>query len=162
MDNMPINVVLLGSFPEATLVLLLGLALIGIKPNWKRVIIVGFLQGIIAYFIRKNLGFGVHTVVLYLSMVTLTWIIVKTNLLVSAVANGLGFIINSLIEGIVLSIIMNFTSITFAEILSRSWLRLAITTPKQIALLMLFYLCIKYKYTLEDDIGIFKKLKQNA
>ncbi|KAB3532062.1 hypothetical protein [Alkaliphilus serpentinus] len=162
MENMPMNVVILGSIPEATLVLLMGLALLGIRGNWKKVLIIGIIQGVLSYFTRRYLLFGMHTVTLYLTMTLLTWLIIKTNILVAAIASALGMIINSLIEGVLLSIIINFTAITLPEILSRDWLRIAVTTPKQIVLLILVYLCLKYSFTLDEDIHIFKRIKERA
>ncbi|SCY74256.1 hypothetical protein [Alkaliphilus peptidifermentans] len=159
MDNMPLNVVILGSIPESILVMALGLVMIGIKPSWRRLIIAAVIQGIIAYFVRRDVPFGVHVLYLYASFVFLTWLIVKVPFITSVFSNLLGVVLNSLVEGLYSIIALGLLDISFGEIMSRSWLRILIFTPKLLILLGILYLCIKYKFTLEEEFKVIKNFK---
>lgn len=64
---MPISVVLLGCFPEAILLLIAGLTLIGEKLNPRRIIIAALLYTVSVYFIRQWSSYGIH--MLYQSLV---------------------------------------------------------------------------------------------
>lgn len=156
MDQMPINVVLFASIPEAIIIISLGLILIGIRPPWKNVILAAIFQSAIAYIVRKNVEFGMHTLILLATMTILVWLIIKVPFFKSFIGMLIGIIINTLVEGLFLLFIPKIIGISLGEIMSRSWLRIGVFLPQFSALCLLFYLCRKYNFTLEKEIRLLK------
>ncbi len=157
MDTMPWNFVLLGSIPEAILIVCLGLHLQGKKIPLSRIIIVGVLQGIASYFIRKYMNFGIHMVYQAITLVVITMVVLKVNLRVSFFASLLGLVINALVETPYSLAALKITGWSIGEVMSRSWLRILYFTPKLIILLGILLLCKHYEFTLEEEITSFHK-----
>src|SRR5690554_6698684 len=130
MDQIPINVVIFGSIPEAILVISLGLKLIGERPPAKNIVLASTIQGIAAYYIRRGAGFGVHTLLQYVTMCILVWLIVKTPIKTSLLAVLIGFIISALVEGVMISIVPELVGISLVEMMSRSWVRVGLFLPQ--------------------------------
>lgn len=158
METMTLPVILLNIIPEAILLIYLGLNLIGIKPDKKRVAISGILQGIVCYYVRKNFDFGLHIVVQYISFVLVTWVVVKTRFIAAMISNLIIMIMAILLEGSIGMIIPYITGITFTEMMSREWLRIACSLPYLIITLVINYLVAKYDFTLEQDIKLLHKV----
>lgn len=156
MEQMPINIVILGSIPEAALVMSLGLILIGIRPSFKKIALISIIQGIAAYYIRGNFEFGIHTLFQYISLCILVWLIIKIPFHLSLLGVLIGIIISSLIEGTMLLIVPKLIGISLVEIMSRSWIRVGLFLPQLSILAILLYLCLKYDFTLEKEIGLSK------
>ena len=160
MDKMPINVVVFGSIPEAALIISLGLILIGIRPSFKKIVLVAIIQGIASYYIRRNVEFGMHTVLQYISMCILAWLIIKVPFRLSLLGILIGIIISSLIEGTMILILPKIMGLSLAEIMSRSWIRVGLFLPQLSILSILNYLCCRYNFTLESEIGLVKKISR--
>lgn len=156
MERMPINVVVFGSIPEAILIISLGLILIGMRPPFRKIVLVAIIQGLAAYYIRRNVGFGPHILLQYATMCILVWLIIRTPLFLSLLGVLIGITISSLIEGTMVLIIPKLMGISLIEIMSRSWLRVALFLPQLCILSILVYLCLKHNFTLEDEIGILR------
>lgn len=156
MEQMPINIVILGSIPEAALVMSLGLILIGIRPSFKKIALIAIIQGAAAYYIRGNFEFGIHTLFQYISLCILVWLIIRIPFHLSLLGVLIGIIISSLIEGTMLLIVPKLIGISLVEIMSRSWVRVGLFLPQLSILAILLYLCLKYDFTLEKEIGLSK------
>lgn len=156
---MPINVVIFGSIPEAILVISLGLILIGERPPFKRTVLISMIQGFIAYYIRSHFGFGIHTLLQYGSMCILVCLILRISLRRSMVGVLLGVIISSLTEGVTVLLVPKLIGLSIAEIMSRSWVRVGLFIPHLSVLTILDYLCLKYNFTLENEIGLLRANK---
>ncbi|AOY75719.1 hypothetical protein BJL90_07305 [Clostridium formicaceticum] len=159
METMPWKVVIFNAMPEAMLLIYLGLTLIGIKPDKKRVFIAGVFQGVICYYVRKNFDFGIHILLQYLSFVILVWLFTKAPLIASFIASIIGIIIAILLESFIGISIPYLTGITILEIMSRDWIRIFICLPYLGTLILIAYLIDKYEFTLEQEIKILKKIK---
>jgi len=156
MDRMPINLVVFGFIPEAALIISLGFILIGIRPSLRKIILVSIIQGIATYYIRKNVGFGIHTVLQYITMCILVWLIIKIPLHLSLLGVLIGVVINNLIDGTMIIIIPKLIGLSLVEIMSRSWVRVGLFIPQFSILSILIYLCLKYNFTLESEISLLK------
>lgn len=63
MEKMTLLSLLLVSVPEAVLVAALGFLLVGIKINFPSLLVIGLLQGGIAYLVRLSpVFFGLHSI----------------------------------------------------------------------------------------------------
>ena len=156
MDQMPIIVVIFGSIPEAALIISLGLILIGIRPSFIKIASIAIIQGVVSYYIRKNVGFGLHIVLQYSTMLILVWRIIKIPIRLSALGVLIGIAISSLVEGTMVLIIPRLIGLSLAEIMSRAWLRVGLFLPQLSILFLLLYLCLKNNYTLESELGLIK------
>ncbi|KXG75667.1 hypothetical protein [Thermotalea metallivorans] len=154
MDILPINVVILGAIPEAILILWAGLSLLGVRPSWKKLIMVGILQGISAYFIRRYTVFGWHTVVQLITLVIYTCIFVKVNIPTAAIAALLSFAVITIIEGCVYI----FFPVDIAQILADEWLRLLFFVPHDLVLGWIGYICRKKNISLQQEFSILRKI----
>lgn len=160
MDQMPMNVVVFASRPEAVIIISLGLILIGIRPPWKRVIFAAIVQGLASYIVRRNVSFGMHTLILLVIMIILVWLIVKVRLLQSSIGMLIGVVISALVEGVMTLFIPKLLGLSLGEIMSRSWLRIGVFSPQLVVLSVLIYLCLKYNFTLENEIGLVRDVKK--
>jgi hypothetical protein len=72
MDVMPWQVVVFISIPEAFLIMLMGLALTGLRPDLKRLAIAAVIQAVGSFFIRQlNFPYGVHILIQLVTMVVI-------------------------------------------------------------------------------------------
>lgn len=160
MDAMPIKAAILNAMPEATLLIYLGLNLIGIRPDKRRVIIAGIIQGFICCYVRRNFDFGIHIFLQYSSFVLLTWIVVKVPILAATIANSITYILAVLLESLSGVIIPYITGITVVEIMTREWLRISLFLPYLAVLVGITYLVDKYQFTLEQEIKLLKRINR--
>lgn len=158
MDTMPWNFVILGSIPEAILLIYLGLLLLGKKPKLPRVLVAGALQGVASYFVRKYTGFGVHMLLQLGTFFLLVYVILKESLKASFLASLLGFIINILVETPYVIFTLKITGWSFGEIMSRSWLRIIYFMPKLAIITIILFLCKRYGFTLEEEIADLRRI----
>ncbi|SNS48000.1 hypothetical protein SAMN05446037_101128 [Anaerovirgula multivorans] len=158
MDTMPIKAVILNAMPEAVLLIYLGLILIGIRPDKKRVFIAGVIQGMMCYYIRKNYDFGIHIFMQYLSFVLMTCLIVKIPILAAVISNFVTFILAVLLESFIGLMIPYIIGMSMGEMMSREWLRVIWFSPYLFVIAGITYLADKYKFTLEQEIKILQKI----
>ncbi|SES86336.1 hypothetical protein SAMN05660297_00763 [Natronincola peptidivorans] len=162
MDTMPIKVVILNAMPEAMLLIYLGLVLIGIKPSKKRVFIAGIIQGIACFYIRKHFDFGPHLLLQYVSLAVITWAIVKAPFFAVLISTAIAITMAILLESTTTIFITNITEITMAEVMSRGFLRIIVSMPYLLILIILAYVVTRHKFTLEQEIKILSKLNQKV
>ncbi len=156
MAQIPINVIVFGYIPKAMLIISLGLILIGIRPPIRNVILASIIQGVAVYYIRDNTEFGMHTLLQYISLCILVWLIIRISLKSTLIGVLIGYVINSLIEGVMVIIIPGLMGVPLMEIMSRSWGRVGLLFPQTLILILLAYLCIRYDFTLEKEIETLK------
>ena len=154
MDRMPISVVVLGSIPEAILMVWAGFLLLGIKPPLRKILVVGVLQGISSYFIRRYFDFGPHIVVHLISFVFLSYVIIRANLPTTAIAIILAFTIVIMIEGPLLI----FSNINVAHMFSTGWKRILVFLPHEMVLGTIIYLGSRKDISLLKEFSFLKKI----
>lgn len=150
MDTMPIHVVILGSIPESILMLWAGLNLMGVRPNVKKVILIGVLQGMSSYFIRRYLDFGPHILAHIIVFILYTYLIMKVKWVTAMASISLSFVIVVLVEG---SLII-LADINTVYILSMEWKRLLLFLPHDFILGWIGYACSKKDVCLWDELNL--------
>lgn len=156
MDIMPISVVVFGAIPEAILMVWAGLLLLGQKPQLKRLIIIGVLQGISAYYIRRYMDFGYHMVILTALLIIYTYFIMGVRLFAAVMAVLITCSIIIIVEG---SLVI-FTNANMAHVLSMGWKRIFFLLPHDIILGLIIYICLKKKVSLLTEFGVLKKFME--
>ncbi|AKL93845.1 hypothetical protein CACET_c03290 [Clostridium aceticum] len=158
METMPLKVVIFNAIPEAMLLIYLGLILVGIRPDKRRVFIAGIFQGAVCYYVRKDFDFGIHILLQYFSFVLLTWLIIRVPFVASLIAMTVAMTMAILLESTIGLSIPYFTGISILEIMSREGLRMLSFLPYLVVLITITYFVEKYRFTLEQEIKILKKL----
>lgn len=162
MDTMPMIFVIFGVIPEALLMIYFGLTMVGIRPKLSKVFLAAILQGAAVYFIRRFVGFGPHLVLAFLSMVLITWLILKIPVINAVLSSIVAITVNLLIEGPYSLAVEGITGIGYIEILSRDLLRLVYFIPKLLIQGLLLAFCLKYNFTIEEELNILKRLNNQA
>lgn len=108
---------------EAAASLFLGLALFGIRPRWRKIFIMGLLQGTVVYIIRLvyaklSLPLGTHMFFSLASYVLIVRIMTRINWGISVAAALISFISIALSELIIWPLIFRFSSLTYEQIIS--------------------------------------------
>ena len=153
MDIMPMSVVLFGSIPEALLMVWAGLLLLGHKPALRRLIVVGLIQGLCAYFIRRYLTFGYHMILQVLSLTLLTFIIMKVRFTAALLAVIIACAVVILMEGTTMVLFKVNTLYMF----SMGWRRILYFLPQDMALFGIIYICRKKNISLLMEFSGLKK-----
>ncbi|MBB6217609.1 hypothetical protein HNQ80_003732 [Anaerosolibacter carboniphilus] len=154
MDILPVKVLLLGAIPEAILILWAGLSLLGVRTSWKKIILAGILQGLTAYFIRRYMDFGVHTVAQFITIVTYMCILIGVNLPTALIAALISYAVVIITEGC----IYIFFDLNIAYIMSDEWLRLLFFIPHNSILAVIGYLCRKKNISLQQEFTFLSKI----
>ncbi|WZL73776.1 hypothetical protein QBE52_03305 [Clostridiaceae bacterium 35-E11] len=150
MDTMPIHIVILGSIPEAILIVWAGLNLMGVRPDRKKVVFIGILQGISSYFIRRHLDFGPHIIAQVILLILYTYLIIRVKWVTAIAAISLSFVIVILVEG---SLII-LGGMNTVHILSMEWKRLLVLLPHDFVLGYIGYVSSKKDICLWDEVNL--------
>ncbi len=138
MEPLSLTVLLLISLPEAILVGTLGLALVGIRPTLKQILLIGFIEAILGDLIRLlPFPFGVHTILQLITSSLVIYFIMRIQYRMSLLAILLGVIIDGIIEGISASFLFAITGFSFNNVFSNDWLRLAFFIPEAVLLILI-------------------------
>lgn len=137
------------SFPEVLLMLLLGFSLSAIKFSLKQILIISFIQTIIAFAIEfLNISFGIHTVIQLVSLWFLVTVILKMKLYKSIIPVLIGFFIQGIIQGIYLPIISNLAKLDFIKIGMDFKYTLVISLPIYVISITILLIIIRKNFTL--------------
>jgi len=139
MDVMPIQVVLLVSFPEAMLVAALGFRLLGISLRWRHLMTIGIFQALMAWVVRAlPLPFGLHTIILAAVFSVIIWLVTRVPYRVAAIGALIGLVIYIVIEFIVITTISRVTGLTPFSMMAGGWvLRVLFFLPPGLIILLL-------------------------
>lgn len=154
MDIIPAKVILFGTIPEAVLMVWAGLLLMKVKPQLRKVIIVGVLQGISVYFIRKYIDFGAHIFVETFTFILYTWLIMKVKWIIAIISIIVTTAIVTLIEGPLLI----FMDINIAHLWHNEWMRLLFLLPHEIILGCIIYIGYKKNISLLNEFKSLNKI----
>ncbi|WP_075860440.1 sensor histidine kinase [Carboxydothermus pertinax] len=138
---MSLPVLLFISLPEAMLVSVIGLSLLGFKSTLKEITLIGIFQAICSYFIRSlPIAFGIHSI---LQLITFSLIISFIYLIpykLSFLAALLGLSIYLVVETVSAPLIFNLTGLSLSSVLNNFWERLVFFLPEALILVMLILL----------------------
>ena len=156
MDVMPWQVVVFISIPEAFLIMLMGLALTGLRPDLKRLAIAAVIQAVGSFFIRQlNFPYGVHILIQLVTMVVIAkyclryrWPVVTPGILLGAA------IFTGILDQLYLPQLLNL--VPLEVILSNTWIRVLAAMPEQAVMHIFILIC--YKYSLKVfDVTVFEE-----
>ena len=156
MDVMPWQAVVFISIPEAFLLMLMGLALTGLRPDLKRLAAAAVIQAVGSFFIRQlYFPYGVHTLMQVATMTVLAkfalnyrWSTVLPGILLGVA------IFTGILDQLYIPFIVKI--IPIEVILNNTWIRILVSLPQQAAMLVIILLCYRYNFKI-FDITAFKE-----
>ncbi|MEW6182191.1 MAG: GHKL domain-containing protein [Bacillota bacterium] len=141
--------VILISFPEAILVAMLGLVLVGVRPRWRQLAAIGALQAGAAYLVRLSpVPFGAHTVFLAAVFVGVIRLVVRMDWRVAALAGLLGLTIYEAIETVTVPLLIHLTGYPLTHVLKHPYLRIPFFIPEAALLGLITWLCRRFGFNL--------------
>jgi two-component system sensor histidine kinase AgrC len=146
METMPFYLVIIQSFPETLILIYLGLALTGLKADWKRIMLVAFLTALASYLIRTSaLPAGMNIIVQLPILVLLLSILGRLSFSKATVACVLGLILLSFFEIIFNALMTAVTGVSVWQVTDEPWLRIIFPIPEFISLTLIAVLINKYR-----------------
>ena len=154
MDKIPLGPFLLQSFPENIIIITIGLIMIGIKPDFKKLLVVAFLSAIFSYMVRSSpIIFGLHLLLQLAFLITIARLILKYSLFQTIVAMIIGVLTLGVSEIILLPLLLAISGFTLDQVLANPWYRVVIQTPYIFILGLLAYQLYRKKWFI---IGYYK------
>lgn len=147
MLRLPLSYILIRTFPESLVIILVGMILLGIKIDIKNLIKKGIFLGVVITAIRMlPINFGVHTI---LAMIVVAFILYKSSgkqLVKSIIATCCIWISLALSEGIYILIATNILGVPFKHLTNTQAYGAIITLP---SLLILIGIAILIKLVMD-------------
>lgn len=147
MSDFPFYLVFCHSMPEIALVTILGMGLIGFRPEYKKILIVALFGALISYCIRMlPLPPGLHAVFLVPVIIALVVLCCQVDLFAATLTVFLGLIVLSVTEGIFNVITLKLTGVTYRHIAADPLLRLLFPLPEYIFLTVLAFIAARCRW----------------
>jgi len=147
MDKLSLMVLFLISFPDAILVGLVGLTLLGIKPTLKQILVIGLVQAIVSNIVRiLPFPFGIHALLQLAALSLLIYYVMRISYRVSLLVALSGFIIFGVIESILAPLLLSITGLSFTEVYNNSLLRFAFFVPEALSMGIVVLLLYRLDY----------------
>ncbi|HHV15764.1 MAG TPA: hypothetical protein GXX58_04220, partial [Gelria sp.] len=151
MEQMPLYLVFLQSFPETLLLIYIGLALTGTKLPNRKIICIALAGAFSSYFVRYfHIPPGANVFIQLPVIVVLLYIICKLPLWLALVSIILGFLCVSFAEMLFIPLVSYISGISIQEALATPLWRILFPLP-EFAFLTLIIFCLRRK-----NIHIFK------
>lgn len=144
MDVMPLVMVFVLSWPEAVLVSLFGLQLVGINPKMPFLLLAGLLQAFSSYFVRAMpIDYGYHTIIQLIVYAVILWPVLKIPYITVQVAALIGFTCYLALEGAVLPLTMQIMGLSMEKIFVQPQFRVLAFMPQAVIFLLMLLIIKK-------------------
>lgn len=151
-------IMLLNSFPEAMLVGLLGLSILGFRPGLKQILCIGFFEAAISYFIISlPIPFGVHTFLQFITFSLVIYFVMFIPYKISFLAALLGLSIYLSVEAVLMPLSLNLTGFPITKVLNNFWLRQAFFLTQALVTILVIILVKRYNAKLTEYRNLFFK-----
>ncbi len=135
MDTIPLIVLLFYAVPEGMLSSTVGLSLVGVRPQVKKMLMFGILFGITAYLARRFSPMqGIHPVIITLCVSVFLTFLFGIAYKKALYASILSFVFVALGELLFTPVVLSFSGLEMQEVLQNSMLRILVTLPQQLFL----------------------------
>ena len=146
MGNMPFYLVLVQSFPESVILLYLGLGLMGIKLDWRRVLLISLIIALISYAIHLSpLPPGISILIQLFLLVVLLSMLGRIAFTSASLIGVLGLIVLSFFEIVFIALITAITGISITQVMNDPWLRVVSPLPEFVILGLIAFWLNKYR-----------------
>lgn len=158
MPEIDFTVVIFNSFPEAMVLAWLSLSLLGIRPRFRQILLIGCLQTIfvmVLYFVIGNLisiPFGVHTVIQLICFAVIMHGVMRIPYNSSYLAGMLGSSIYCCIDSWVTPVYIFITGYSLTVFINDWWLRMPYFILQMLITILVIYLIRKFSLWLPDGV----------
>ncbi|HZD59738.1 MAG TPA: GHKL domain-containing protein [Anaerolineae bacterium] len=155
MEEFSLPVLVFISFPEAILMALLGLSIIGIRPTIKQLLLFGSAQAIFGVTTRMlPFPFGIHSILQFVTFSVLVYLIMFIPYRISLLVTLLGFIISGIAEAIPVFLLFKLTGLDLSDLLHNGWLRVYFFIPSAITAILVILLIHRF----DDKLAKYRSL----
>jgi len=142
LDEMNLVSLLLVSFPEAILVATLGFLLVGLKPWWRDLLIIGVAQAGFAYLIRLSpVPFGVHSILEIFLFVLNIRLVTSLPFRIVILVSLLGLIFYGSVETVAIPFMLHITRFSMIDVLNYNYVKIFFFLPQALIMLMIIAAC---------------------
>jgi two-component system sensor histidine kinase AgrC len=151
-------VVVFNSFPEAMVLAWLSLSILGSRPNFRQILLIGCLQTIFVVFLFFIIGklisipFGVHTVIQVAVIALIMRGIMRIPYISSFLAALLGCSIYSCIEAWMMPLYIFITGHSVTALLNNWWLRMSYFTLQMLVVMLVIFFIYRFRLCLPDGV----------
>lgn len=151
MDRMPLIGVLFVSVPEEIMLSALGLALVGIRLNWRLLVMAGAIEAALSYLVRlAPMPFGVHTLVQVVLFALVLTAITRHSYKITFIAMLISTAIYGAVEGTTITFILHATGLGLQDVWTNPWTRVAFFVPQGLITLAILVVCRLRNFKLLD------------
>lgn len=142
MDTMTLLSLLMVSFPEAIMVAALGFLLVGLKPWWRDLLIIGVLQAGFAYIIRfLPVPFGFHSIFGIILFTLNIRLVTRLPYRIVILASLLGLIFYGSVETVAIQFMLHIKGFSLTQVWNYSLVRILYFLPQALVMLIFIAAC---------------------
>ncbi|VBB05139.1 signal transduction histidine kinase sporulation regulator spoob [Lucifera butyrica] len=155
MPEITFPIILFNSFPEAMVVAWLGLSLLGLKPSFRQILLIGCLQTVFDVFLFLGVGrvisipFGVHTVI-QVAFSTIIYRFARISYKSSCLAVLLGISSYICIQALVSPLFTLVTGYSITVDLGNWWVRMTYFISTVMVIVSIIYLVRRFNIRIMD------------
>ncbi|NPV91316.1 MAG: GHKL domain-containing protein [Firmicutes bacterium] len=147
----PFFSLLMVSFPEAVLVASLGFLLVGLKPWWRDLLIIGVLQAGFSYIIRLlQVPFGLHSIFEILLFVLNIRLVTRLPYRIVLLASLLGLIFYGSVETIAVQFMLHIEGFSLTDVWNNNSIKIIFFLPQALVMLIFIAACKAFNISLID------------
>jgi len=130
------------SFPEAILVTALGFLLIGIRPWWRDLFVIGVIQACFSYIVRLSpVSFGFHSILEIFLFTLNIRLVTRLPYRIVLLVSLLGLIFYGSVETVVAPLMLYVTGYSVSDILNYTFIRILFFLPQAMIMLIFIASC---------------------
>jgi signal transduction histidine kinase len=148
------------SFPEAVLVAALGFLLVGLRPWWRDLIIIGTLQAGFACIIRLlPVPFGLHTIFEIFLFILNIRLVTRLPFRIVILASLFGLIFYGSVEMVAIQFMLQTQNFSLTDVWNNNFIRIIYFLPQALVMLILIAACKIFNISL---IGYFQEYRRSG
>jgi signal transduction histidine kinase len=130
------------SFPEAILVATLGFLLVGLRPRWRDLLIIGVLQVGFAYIIRLlPVPFGLHSILETFLFILNIRLVTRLPYRIVMLASLLGLIFYGSVETVAIQFMLHIKGFSLTDVWNNNLIRFFFFLPQALVMLIFIASC---------------------
>ncbi|ADY55201.1 signal transduction histidine kinase regulating citrate/malate metabolism [Syntrophobotulus glycolicus DSM 8271] len=140
---------LIVSFPESILVAILGFLMVGLKPRWRDLLMIGFLQAAVSYLIQRSpVPFGLHSILETLLFIFNIRLVTRLPCRIVLLASLLGLIFYGSVETIAIQLMLHLKGVSLTDVWNNNAMRIFFFLPQALVMLIFIAACKIFHFSL--------------
>lgn len=144
--KVPLIALIIQGIPECISTITLIFVIAGIKLEWRKIILLGFICALIVYIIRLlPITFGTHTIILIGLMTIFLISFFQVPLFIAIKSSLIGYLVLIIVESICIFSLFSLFNINFEYFFSNVTIRILTTLPQVFILFIMSFIIFKSK-----------------